>query len=182
MTTNTSGCSSTSRCRPKKRRRGTIGIPRALNLYENYPLWFTILTELGFRVILSGRSNHRMFEKGMDSIPSESVCYPAKLVHGHVVDLIEKGIQTIFYPDISYEQKESPGANNHYNCPIVVSYPEVIKNNVEQLREQDIRFLNPFFSLEHRNKLPQRIAERICRFRRHTGRSAAALSSRVCRI
>lgn len=148
----------------EKARRGTIGIPRGLNIYENYPLWFTILTELGFRVVLSGRSNHRIFEKGMDSIPSESVCYPAKLMHGHVVDLIEKGVRTIFYPDISYEQKESPGANNNYNCPIVVSYPEVIKNNVEQLREQDIRFLNPFFSLEHRDKLPQRLASEFAEF------------------
>ena len=85
--------------------RGAIGIPRVLNMYENYPFWFTVLSELGFRVILSGRSSHKMLEKGMDSIPSESVCYPAKLAHGHVVDLIEKGVKTIFYPDISYEQK-----------------------------------------------------------------------------
>ena len=147
-------------------RRGTIGIPRTLNLYENYPLWFTVLSELGFRVVLSGRSNHKIFEKGMDSIPSESVCYPAKLAHGHIVDLIEKGIRTIFYPDISFEQKESPGANNHYNCPIVVSYPEVIRNNVEQLRENGIRLLNPFFSLAqaHRSRLPSRIAEEFRTF------------------
>ncbi|MEA4888230.1 MAG: acyl-CoA dehydratase activase-related protein [Clostridiaceae bacterium] len=144
--------------------RGVIGIPRALNIYENYPLWFTILTELGFSVVLSGRSDHKIFEKGMDSISSESVCYPAKMVHGHIVDLIDKGIKTIFYPDISYEQKESPDANNHYNCPIVVSYPEVIKNNVEQLREQNIRFINPFYSLEHRGKLPQRIVETFADF------------------
>jgi predicted CoA-substrate-specific enzyme activase len=144
--------------------RGVIGIPRALNLYENYPLWFTILTELGFRVVLSGRSDHKMFERGMDSIPSESVCYPAKLAHGHIVDLIEKGVRTIFYPDISYEKRESDGANNHYNCPIVVSYPEVIKNNVELLREKDIRFMNPFFSLGHRQKLPQRIAAEFSSF------------------
>ncbi len=145
-------------------KRGTIGIPRGLNIYENYPLWFTLLTELGFRVVLSSRSDHKIFEKGMDSIPSESVCYPAKLVHGHIVDLIENGVKTIFYPDISYEQKENADANNHYNCPIVVSYPEVIKNNVEQLREKNILFLNPFFSLEHRHKLPQRIVEEFSCF------------------
>jgi predicted nucleotide-binding protein (sugar kinase/HSP70/actin superfamily) len=149
-----------------KAHRGTIGIPRTLNLYENYPLWFTLLSELGFRVILSGRSSHRIFEKGMDSIPSESVCYPAKLAHGHVVDLIEQGVKTIFYPDISYEQKESPGSDNHYNCPIVVSYPEVIRNNVEQLRENGVQLLNPFFSLatEHRARLPSRVAEVFAEF------------------
>ncbi len=144
--------------------RGTIGVPRVLNQYENYPFWFTVLSELGFRVVLSGRSDHKMFERGMDSIPSESVCYPAKLAHGHVIDLINKGIRTIFYPDISYEQKESPGANNHYNCPIVVSYPEVIRNNVEQLSEQRVQFINPFFSLGHKDKLPSRIAEEFKAF------------------
>ena len=145
-------------------RRGTIGIPRGLNLYENYPLWFTVLTSLGFRVVLSSRSNNQTFARGMDSIPSESVCYPAKLVHGHIVELISRGIKTIFYPDISYEKKESSGANNHYNCPIVVSYPEVIKNNVEQIREQNIRFINPFFSLGHPESLPRRLAEEFAEY------------------
>ena len=136
-------------------RRGTIGIPRVLNMYENYPFWFTLLTSLGFRVIVSGLSSHKLFEKGMDSIPSESVCYPAKLVHGHIADLIGKQVKTIFYPDIPYEQKEVEAANNHYNCPIVASYPEVIKNNVESIREQNICFMNPFLPLDNRKKLAE---------------------------
>ena len=140
-------------------RRGTLGLPRALNMYENYPFWFTLLTSLGFRVIISGQSNHKLFEKGMDSIPSESVCYPAKLAHGHIADLISKGIKTIFYPDLPYEQKEVEAANNHYNCPIVASYPEVIKNNVEDIREHSIKFMNPFLPLENRDKLATRLVE-----------------------
>ena len=144
--------------------RGEIGIPRTLNIYENYPLWFTLLTELGFRVVISGRSNHKLFEKGMDSIPSESVCYPAKLAHGHVTDLIEKGIKLIFYPDVSYEQREMSGANNHFNCPIVVSYPEVIRTNVEKLQDQQVRLLNPFLSLHNREKLASRLTEVFSEF------------------
>jgi len=143
----------------EKAPRGVIGIPRTLNLFENYPLWHTFLTELGFRVVLSGRSNHKLFEKGMDSIPSESVCYPAKLAHGHVTDLIEKGIRQIFYPDITYEQQEYTEANNHYNCPIVVSYPEVIRTNVEKIAESSVRLINPFLSLHNRDKLAQRLVD-----------------------
>ena len=143
----------------EKAPRGLIGIPRTLNLFENYPLWHTFLTELGFRVVLSGRSNHKLFEKGMDSIPSESVCYPAKLAHGHVTDLIEKGIRQIFYPDITYEQQEYTEANNHFNCPIVVSYPEVIRTNVEKIAENSVRLINPFLSLHNKDKLAQRLVE-----------------------
>lgn len=129
-------------------KRGTIGLPRVLNMYEDYPLWHTFFTDLGFRVVLSGRSNHRLFEKGMDTIPSESVCYPAKLVHGHIVDLLDKGIKTIFYPCIPYAKKEFDSAGNHYNCPIVTSYPEVIYNNMDAVREPDITFLYPFVQLQ----------------------------------
>ncbi len=129
-------------------KRGEIGMPRVLNQYENYPFWFTTLTKLGFRVMISARSSHALFEKGMETIPSESVCYPAKLVHGHIENLISRGINTIFYPDIPYEHLENQGSGNHYNCPIVCSYPEVIKNNVENIREKDIKFLNPFMPLD----------------------------------
>ena len=138
--------------------RGIIGIPRVLNLYENYPFWFTVFTKLKFRVILSARSDHELFEKGMDSIPSESVCYPAKLVHGHIEDLITKGVPVIFYPDIPYERSENPGANNHFNCPIVASYPEVIRNNVENLETKHVRFLNPFLPLDNPQKLAKTLA------------------------
>ncbi len=144
---------------PDKAFRGKIGIPRVLNQYENYPFWFTVLTKLGFQVVLSARSDHKLFEKGMDSIPSESVCYPAKLVHGHIEDLIDKGVPVIFYPDIPYERNESPAANNHFNCPIVASYPEVIKNNLENLSAKNVRFLNPFLPLDNNQKLAERLSE-----------------------
>lgn len=128
--------------------KGLIGIPRVLNMYEDYPLWHTFFTELGFRVQLSGRSSHDLFEKGMDTIPSESVCYPAKLVHGHIADLLDKGVKTIFYPCIPYAKKEFEAAGNHYNCPIVTSYPEVIYNNMDAVREPDVSFIHPFVQLE----------------------------------
>ncbi len=139
--------------------RGTIGIPRALNMYEDYPFWFTLLTKLGFRVILSERSSHKVFEKGMDSISSESVCYPAKLAHGHVASLVEKGIGTIFFPCIPYEIKENKDANNHFNCPIVTSYPEVLLNNMDVLKSGKVRFMHPFLSLAHGKRMVTRIVE-----------------------
>ncbi len=129
-------------------KRGTIGIPRVLNMYEDYPFWFTFLTNLGFRVILSEKSNRKTYEKGIESMPSESVCFPAKLSHGHIISLINSGIATIFYPCIPYSRKEFKDSNNHYNCPIVTSYPEVLKNNVEELKSQNINFLNPFLPFE----------------------------------
>ena len=100
--------------------RGVIGIPRVLNMYEDYPFWFTFLTSLGFRVILSEKSTRKTYEKGMESMPSESVCYPAKLSHGHIESLLEQGIKTIFYPCMPYSRKEYEKADNHYNCPIVI--------------------------------------------------------------
>ena len=131
--------------------RGTIGIPRVLNMYEDYPFWFTFLTSLGFRVILSEKTTRKTYEKGMESMPSESVCYPAKLSHGHIESLIEQGIKTIFYPCIPYSRKEYEKADNHYNCPIVISYSEVLKNNVEELKNPDIKFINSFLPFEKKN-------------------------------
>ncbi len=131
--------------------RGTIGIPRVLNMYEDYPFWFTFLTNLGFRVILSEKSTRKTYEKGMESMPSESVCYPAKLSHGHIMSLIEQGIKTIFYPCIPYSRKEYQKADNHYNCPIVISYPEVLKNNVEELKSDDIKFINTFLPFDSKH-------------------------------
>ena len=128
--------------------RGEIGIPRVLNMYENYPFWFTFFTKLKYRVILTPASTHKMYELGIESIPSESECYPAKLAHGHVTWLIRQGIKEIFYPSIPYERKEFPDANNHYNCPIVTSYPENIKNNIDELRDDRIRFRHPFLNFE----------------------------------
>lgn len=138
--------------------RGTIGIPRVLNMYEDYPFWFTFFTSLGFRVIISEKSNRKTYEKGMESMPSESVCYPAKLSHGHIISLIQNGIKTIFYPCMPYSRKEYEKADNHYNCPIVISYSEVLKNNVEELKNPDIKFLNPFLPFDAKN-LTKRILE-----------------------
>ena len=138
--------------------RGTIGIPRVLNMYEDYPFWFTFLTSLGFRVIISEKSNRKTYEKGMESMPSESVCYPAKLSHGHIISLIQSGIKTIFYPCMPYSRKEYEKADNHYNCPIVISYSEVLKNNVEELKDPNIKFLNPFLPFDAKN-LTKRILE-----------------------
>ena len=138
--------------------RGTIGIPRVLNMYEDYPFWFTFLTSLGFRVIISEKSNRKTYEKGMESMPSESVCYPAKLSHGHIISLIQNGIKTIFYPCMPYSRKEYDKADNHYNCPIVISYSEVLKNNVEELKDPNIKFLNPFLPFDAKN-LTKRILE-----------------------
>lgn len=139
--------------------RGTIGIPRVLNMYEDYPFWFTFLTNLGFRVILSEKSTRKTYEKGMESMPSESVCYPAKLSHGHIMSLIEQGIKTIFYPCIPYSRKEYEKADNKYNCPIVISYPEVLKNNVEELKSDDIKFINTFLPFDSKH-LAEVILER----------------------
>ena len=131
---------------PDMARRGTIGIPRVLNFYENYPFWAVFFRDLGFRVVLSPQSTRKIYELGIESIPSESECYPAKIVHGHVSWLIAQGIKTIFYPCIPYERNEQPQAGNHYNCPMVTSYAENIKNNVEELAEKNVRFLNPFMA------------------------------------
>ena len=131
--------------------RGTLGIPRVLNMYEDYPFWFTFLTDLGFRVILSEKSTRKTYEKGMESMPSESVCYPAKLSHGHIESLLEQGIKTIFYPCMPYSRKEYEKADNHYNCPIVISYSEVLRNNVEGLKKDDIKFINPFLPFDKKN-------------------------------
>ncbi|MDR2043900.1 MAG: 2-hydroxyacyl-CoA dehydratase [Clostridium sp.] len=126
--------------------RGTVGIPRVLNMYENYPFWYTFFTLLGYRVVLSPVSTHQIYELGIESIPSESECYPAKLAHGHVAWLMKQGITFIFYPALFYEREEVEGANNHYNCPIVTSYSENIKNNMEELKQEKIVFRNPFLS------------------------------------
>jgi predicted CoA-substrate-specific enzyme activase len=146
-------------------KRGTVGIPRVLNIYENYPFWFTLFTNLGFRVELSQRSSKNVYEMGIETIPSESACYPAKIVHGHIMSLINKGIDFIFYPSIPFEKKEDENADNHYNCPIVTSYPEVIKNNMDILKERNIVFMNPFLSLNNKEKLKKRLSEELESFK-----------------
>ncbi len=144
--------------------KGKIGIPRALNIFENYPFWHTLFTDLGFEVVLSDPSNHGIFESGMETISSDTVCYPAKLIHGHIENLAKKGVKLIFYPCIPYEEKEYEGGNNHYNCPVVTSYPEVIKNNMGVLAKEKIEFLNPFFAMDEHKFMPKRIFEEFAKF------------------
>ena len=140
---------------------GVVGIPRALNQYENYPFWFTFFTQLGFSVRLTPRTTKQTFEAGMETIPSESVCYPAKLVHGHIMQLIKQKTPFIFYPCIPYERVLKEGTDNHYNCPIVTSYPETIKNNVEALEESGITFMNPFLNLNDSVSVKQELYQAL---------------------
>lgn len=142
----------------KQAHRGDIGIPRVLNMYEDYPFWATALKSLGFRVIISKRSNDATYEKGMESIPSENICYPAKLVHGHIEDLLDKNVPAIFYPCIIYNEKRTD-SNNSFNCPIVATYPEVIRNNMERLIDSGTKFISPFLNLNDRELLPSRLVE-----------------------
>ena len=148
--------------KPEEAPMGDVGIPRVLNMYENYPLWFTFFNELGFRVLLSQRSSRTVYEKGLETIPSESVCYPGKISHGHVEALIQRGIKFIFYPCAPYEKQEDGGAGNHYNCPIVTSYPEVLRNNIDALRQDpSITYMNPFLPIYDKPRLAERLCEEL---------------------
>ena len=137
--------------------RGTVGIPRVLNLYENYPFWAVFFRTLKFRTLLSPQSTRQIYELGIESIPSESECYPAKLAHGHVAWLIKNQADFIFYPCIPYERDEFPDSNNHFNCPIVTSYSENIKNNVDEITSGKVRFLNPFMSFASKEALAEQL-------------------------
>ena len=139
--------------------RGTVGIPRVLNMYENYPFWAVFFKELGYRTVLSPKSTRQIYELGIESIPSESECYPAKLAHGHIEWLIRQGLTYIFYPCVPYERNETPEAGNHYNCPMVTSYAENIKNNVESLTDHKVHFRNPFMAFTNEEILTKRLVE-----------------------
>ena len=139
--------------------RGTVGIPRVLNMYENYPFWAVFFKELGYRTVLSPKSTRQIYELGIESIPSESECYPAKLAHGHIEWLIRQGLTYIFYPCVPYERNETPEAGNHYNCPMVTSYAENIKNNVESLTEHKVHFRNPFMAFTNEEILTKRLVD-----------------------
>ena len=138
--------------------RGVIGVPRALNMFENYPLWFTFLTALGFEVRLSSPSSRALLEQGLDTLPSDTVCYPAKLVHGHIIDLVKQGVKSVFYPCVPFEQKEFADSRSSYNCPIVTSYPELIRNNIDYLKEHGVALIQPFLSLQDEKKLALQLA------------------------
>jgi len=140
-------------------KRGVVGIPRVLNIYENYPFWHTFFTELGYSVKLSSKSSREIYEKGIETITSETACYPAKISHGHIEDLIEQGIKFIFYPSVFYEEKQFERADNTLNCPVVAGYSEVIKNNVDDILEENVKFMNPFLSFDNRKKLEKRLSD-----------------------
>ncbi|MDO4961459.1 MAG: acyl-CoA dehydratase activase-related protein, partial [Eubacteriales bacterium] len=165
--------------------RGTVGIPRVLNMYENFPFWATFFKELKYRVVLSPLSSRKIYELGMETIPSESECYPAKMSHGHIEWLINKGVKFIFYPCIPYERNESPNAGNHYNCPIVTSYPENIKNNIE-LRERGIEFMCPFLPFTNKEVLTESLIKafrpRFTENKDDKGNAVPALSENEIRL
>ncbi|MBQ1743212.1 MAG: 2-hydroxyglutaryl-CoA dehydratase, partial [Oscillospiraceae bacterium] len=145
-------------------KRGRIGIPRVLNMYEDYPFWFTFLDTLGYEVVLSGKSSAKMYYKGMATVPSDSLCYPAKITHGHIVDLIEKGVKKIFYPCEPYNMEDDVNeSDNHFNCPIVASYAENIRGNMDILREQAIDFIQPFLPIHDKKRLIVRLYEELGR-------------------
>ena len=130
-------------------------------MYEDYPFWFTFFTELGYRVVLSPPASHKIYELGIESIPSESECYPAKLAHGQIQWLINNGVRFIFYPSLFYERNEFTEAGNHYNCPIVTSYSENIKNNVEDLKLRNVDFRNPFIAFDSPEDIYPRLIEAL---------------------
>ena len=134
-------------------------------MYENYPFWFTFFTKLGYHVLLSPASTHKIYELGIESIPSESECYPAKLAHGHVQWLINQGADFIFYPCIPYERGEFADADNHYNCPIVTSYAENIKNNMDPIVHGEVDFMNP---LLHGKNLLHAVRTSAKRVKKHS--------------
>ena len=136
--------------------RGTIGIPFGLNLYENLPFWFELFTRLNFEVVLSPESSRKLYLKGQRTIPSDTVCYPAKLLHGHVEALVEAGVDTIFYPCMPYNFNEGVSDNN-YNCPVVAYYPELLAANVPDLKK--VRYLDPYFGLHRPRDFETRAAK-----------------------
>lgn len=145
--------------------RGTVGIPRVLNMYENYPFWHTFFTKLNFKVVLSPSSTKEIYESGMETIASDTACYPAKLVHGHVKWLANNGVDWIFYPCINYERMEDKESSNHYNCPIVATYPEVIANNMDDvLAEKNVSFYHPFLPYDNDMKLSAEIGKLLSQF------------------
>ncbi|MDR1269033.1 MAG: acyl-CoA dehydratase activase-related protein [Planctomycetaceae bacterium] len=136
-----------------KAKFGEIGIPRVLNMYENYPFWFTLFQKLGFRVVLSDPSSQRLYNKGIDSISSQTLCFPAKLVHGHIVNLIDKGVKRIFYPALPLERREFKESVYTHNCPVVGSYPEVVRLNIDAIKENGVTLFSPFLPSEDHQKL-----------------------------
>ncbi|MGI6765658.1 MAG: acyl-CoA dehydratase activase-related protein [Lentihominibacter sp.] len=161
---------------PEEKARGVVGIPRVLNMYENYPFWHTFFTELGFRIILSPQSSKTLYSMGMDTIPSDTACYPAKLVHGHIKWLIDQGVKWIFYPCINYERNDDKEQPNHYNCPIVATYPEVIAKNMDEVvGAKNIEFMHPFLPYDNDRRLKRELRRALA----DKGCSASEISRAV---
>jgi predicted CoA-substrate-specific enzyme activase len=159
-------------------KRGHIGLPRVLNMYEDYPFWFTFFTRLEYGVVLSAKSSAELYYQGMATVPSDSLCYPAKLVHGHIIDLINKGLKKIFYPCIPYNLvDECHPSDNHYNCPVVASYAENIRANMDVLRQRDIKFMQPFLPLNNPKRLIERLTEELVSEGLTKGEIAAAVEA-----
>lgn len=140
--------------KPVKGKRGTIGIPMGLNMYELLPFWHTLFTKLEFEVVTSPTSTRALYLKGQHTIPSDTVCFPAKLMHGHIEYLLDEGVDTIFYPCLTYNINEEKG-DNHFNCPVVAYYPEVIKGNVAAI--ENIRFIYDYFGIHRKNDFTKAI-------------------------
>ena len=139
-------------------KRGVIGIPRVLNMYEDYPFWHSFFTTLGFSIVLSPQSSKKLYESGMDSIASDTACYPAKITHGHIKWLVNKGVKKIFYPCVNYEVIEDKTAANHYNCPIVATYPELIDKNMADLfYENNVEFYHPFLPYDNDDRMVEEL-------------------------
>lgn len=130
--------------------RGTIGIPRGLGIYENYPFWHALFTACGFRVCLSPQSTNQLYESGIRSIMADNICFPAKLMHGHICRLVAAGVDRIFYPYVVYEQKEDAQAKNSFNCPIVAGYSDVLKSAMDTVRQSNIPIDAPVVSFNNR--------------------------------
>ena len=145
----------------KEAPRGTVGIPRALNMYENYPFWHAFFTDLGFSVVLSDQSTKKTYEAGIESMPSESVCYPAKLSHGHIMNLLAKDPDFIWYPCVRWERQEDETAGNHYNCPIVMSYPQALGLNIDELANPAVEYMDPFIPYDNKKELKRRLYELV---------------------
>ena len=146
---------------PKAYPRGKIGIPMGLNMFELLPFWFTLLDSLGFEVITSPMSNRKLYLSGQHTIPSDTVCFPAKLMHGHIEALLASGVKTIFYPCLTYNLDEGLG-DNHYNCPVVAYYPEVISANVTGL--DDVCFIHDYFGIHRPRDFAEKFREAMAKY------------------
>nr|WP_321263799.1 acyl-CoA dehydratase activase-related protein [uncultured Sphaerochaeta sp.] len=149
--------------KPIKGERGRIGLPLQLNFYEQLPFWHTFFSHLGFEVVVSSPSTRETYLKGQSTISSDTICYPAKLMHGHIKALLEKQVPAIFYPCSSYNIDEEKG-DNHFNCPVVAYYPEVLRHNISELQDGSVTFISDYLSLADRAFLPKRMYQVLSQY------------------